>query len=109
MKILVVSPYFNEPHRWMISGQKTAFELSKNHSVTVATTGSETTIELVNKNLKIYRKKDIFLPDPINYSLIPGWFGFLKQIVLDEKPEAILINKHMFYSSLAIWLLRRYK
>lgn len=107
MKILVIVPYFDEPHRWMISGQKTAYELAKSHEVIVLTTGPRSTVEQKNKKLKIYRVKDIFLRDPINYSIIPGLFGMVRKIVKQDKPDAFLINKHMFYSSLAIWQLKR--
>lgn len=106
MKILVVVPYFDEPHRWMISGQKTAYQLAKNHEVVVVTTGATAKVELKN-NLKIYRLKDIFLPDPINYSFIPSLFGQIKKIVRVEKPSVALINKHMFFTSLAVWPLKR--
>ncbi len=107
MKILVIAPYFDEPHRWMISGQKTAYELSRNHQVIVLTTGQKVSVEKKNKNLKIYRIKDIFLRDPVNYSIIPGLLSAIRKIVQQEKPEAFLINKHMFFSSLAIWPLKR--
>jgi glycosyltransferase involved in cell wall biosynthesis len=107
MKILVVVPYFDEPHRWMISGQKTAYTLALDHDVVVLTTGVKNSIEQPNDRLKIYRLKDIFLRDPINYSIIPGLFSDIKKIVQEEKPDAFLINKHMFYSSLVIWPLKK--
>jgi glycosyltransferase involved in cell wall biosynthesis len=107
VNILVVVPYFDEPHRWMISGQKTAYELSKQHQVVVLTTGPKTDVVAVNKSLKVYRLRDIFLRDPINYSIIPGLFRAVRTIVKQEKPEVVLINKHMFFSSLAIWPLKR--
>lgn len=107
MKILVVVPYFDEPHRWMISGQKAAYELAKKHQVVVLTTGAKTVTERVSKNLTVYRLKDWFIPDPVNYSVIPGLFSAVKRIVASEKIEACVINKNMFYSSLAIWPLKR--
>jgi len=106
-KVLVIVPYFEEPHRWMISGQKAAYELAKYQQVVVITTGHHDTIEQKNSNLKVYRLKDWFLPDPINFSIIPGYFRKLKKIVQEEKPNSCLINKHMFYTSLAIWQLKR--
>lgn len=107
MKILVVVPYFEEPHRWMISGQKTARELARNHQVVVLTTGRKASTVQEGKNLKIIRLKDIFLPDPINFSIVPGLFKEVRRIVHSENPDAFLINKHMFYTSLAIWPLKR--
>ncbi len=107
MKILVVVPYFDEPHRWMISGQKTAHELAKHHKVVVVTTGAVASSEQPYPNLTIYRLKDIFLRDPINYSIVPSLFGRIRQIVEREKPDSVLINKHMFFTSLALWPLKR--
>lgn len=107
MKILVVVPYFDEPHRWMISGQKTAYELAKDHAVIVLTTGEKTVVERPKKNLTIYRIKDIFLRDPINYSIVPGLFKAVRTLIREEKPDVCLINKHMFFTSLAIWEMKR--
>lgn len=106
MKILVVVPYFEEPHRWMISGQKTARELARTHDVIVLTTGQNSTIEKVHEHLTIYRLKDIFLRDPINYSFVPKLWPAIWRLVQEEKPDAYLINKHMFFTSLAIWPLK---
>lgn len=107
MKILVVVPYFDEPHRWMISGQKTAHELAKEHEVVVLTTGVKTVVEQPKQNLTIYRIKDIFLKDPINYSVVPGLFKAVRTLIRQEKPDACLINKHMFFTSLVVWEMRR--
>lgn len=107
MKILLVVPYFNEPHRWMISGQKTAFELAKNHQVTVVTTGKQAAVENPIPSLKIVRVKDYFIPDPVNYSFVPSLFKEVSRIVREENPDGFIINKHMFFTSLAIWTLKR--
>ncbi len=106
MKLLVIVPYFDEPHRWMISGQKTAYELSKSHQVIVLTTGTTSRIERPNSNLTIYRLKDIFLPDPINFSIVPTLFHAVQTIMRHDAPDACIINKHMFFTSLAIWPLK---
>ncbi|OGD61714.1 hypothetical protein A3A71_00670 [Candidatus Berkelbacteria bacterium RIFCSPLOWO2_01_FULL_50_28] len=107
MKILVVVPYFDEPHRWMISGQKTAFELARHHQVVVLTTGVKAAVERPVPNLTIHRIKDWFIPDPVNFSIIPGLYGAVRRLVRTESPDAFLINKHMFWSSLSIWPLKR--
>lgn len=104
MKVLIISPYFFEPHRWMISGYKTALNLSKGHQVVVLTTGKPA-YEKLNPNLKIYRLKDLFLPDPVNFSIVPGLFSKLKKVIKKEKPDIFLVNKNMFYTSLSVlWL-----
>jgi len=105
MKILIVSPYFFEPHRWMISAYKSALALAKRDQVIVATTGRPYK-EKVNENLTIYRLRDIFLPDPINFSFVPFLSFHLYKIIRKEKPDCFLVNKHMFYTSLAVFWLK---
>jgi glycosyltransferase involved in cell wall biosynthesis len=105
MKILIICPYFFEPHRWMISGYKTALSLSKKMKVVVLTTGRPFYEEL-NPNLKIYRMKDFFIPDPVNYFIVPGLFFYLLKVIKKEKPDVFLVNKHMFYTSFSIFWLR---
>lgn len=91
----------------MISGQKTAFELAKHHEVIVVTTGRKPGREKRGDRLTVYRLKDIFLPDPINYSIVFGLFLAVRTIVAKERPDACIINKHMFYTSLSIWTVKR--
>jgi glycosyltransferase involved in cell wall biosynthesis len=106
VKLLVIVPYFDEPHRWMISGQKTAYELAKKHDVIVLTTGTTNRVEQRSDRLTIYRLKDIFLPDPINYSVVPTLFHAIQTILKRNKLDLCIINKHMFFTSLAIWPLK---
>lgn len=105
IKILIISPYFFEPHRWMISAYKTALFLSKKHEVVVLTTGSKP-FEQYNKNLKIYRMEDWFIPDPVNFSIVPGMLFRLLRVIRTEKPTHFVVNKNMFYTSLCIFWLR---
>ena len=107
MKILLVAPFFFEPHRWMISAYKTALNLSKDNQVIVLTTGKKR-YEKISNNLTIYRLKDYFLPDPINYSFVPKLFSKFFQLVKNNKPDIILVNKYMFYTSLVV-LFARFK
>ncbi len=103
----MIVPYFAESDRWMISGQKTAHALSKEHQVTVLTTGREPGVRQLGPNLTVHRLKDIFLPDPINYSLIPGLFKAVRSIVKSQKPNICLINKHMFQTAWTVWTVKR--
>lgn len=89
----------------MISAYKTALYLSKDHQVVVLTTGTPRT-EKINANLTVYRMWDIFLPDPINYSVVPGLFISLVMVLIKERPTHFLVNKNMFFTSLAIPFLR---
>lgn len=105
MKLLLIAPYFFEQHRWMISAYKAANYLSKKIDVVVLTTGRPS-FELINSHLRIYRCRDWFLPDPINYSVVPGIFFRLRKIIKLERPDVFMINKHMFFTSLAAIHLR---
>lgn len=105
MKILVVAPYYNEPHRWMASAQKAAEQLSKDHEVVVVTTGKPAFTQLAS-GIRVYRMFDFFIPDPVNYSFVPGLFFSLLKVIRRERPELCLVNKHMFFTSFAIPMLR---
>ena len=105
MKILIIAPYFFELHRWMISGYKTALCLSKKNKVVVLTTGKPF-CERFNPNLKIYRMRDFFMPDPVNFSIVPGLLFYLLKVINKEKPDVFLVNKHMFYTSFSIFWLK---
>ena len=105
--ILLISPYWKEPHRWMVSSFKLA-ELWQRlgYRVVVACMGSESGTEHVSPTLTIYRKKDFFLRDPWNYGIALGFSGFVRRIIRTEKPDAIVANKILFWSSLSVISLR---
>lgn len=105
MKVLIVTPYFFEKHRWMISAYKTALQLSKRHEVVVLTTGKPR-YEVLNENLAVYRMPDLFIPDPVNYSIVPTLFFSIFRILRKERPQACLVSKHMFGTSFAVFFLR---
>ena len=62
--------------------------------------------EVLSPTLTIHRKKDFFLPDPWNYGICFGFSGFVRRIIRDEKPDIIVCNKILFWSSLAVIPLR---
>ncbi len=101
--ILLISPYWKEPHRWMVSSYKLA-ELWQRlgYRVVVACMGSETKIEKPSDTLTVHFKKDIFLKDPWNYGICVGFSGFVRRLVASEKPDVIVCNKLLFWSSLAV-------
>jgi len=107
MNILLVSPYWKENHRWMVSSVKLA-ELWQRlgHTVTVACMGSQTGTERVSPTLTIHRRKDVFLPDPWNYGIAFGFAGFVRRLVEEEKPDVVVINKVLFWTSLSAIALR---
>jgi glycosyltransferase involved in cell wall biosynthesis len=104
MKILLVTPYFFEPHRWNISAYKSAHSLARiGHDVVVFTSGSrgQPPLEELDSNLKVYRFRDIFLPDPVNYGIVPFLFTRLWNVMRKEKPTHFLVFTHMFHTSLS--------
>lgn len=110
--ILLISPYWKEAHRWMVSTVKMA-ELWQRlgYNVVVACMGSETKTEKMSDTLTVHFKKDMFLPDPWNYGICFGFSGFVRGIAEAEKPDIIVINKVLFWSSLSVipLTLRGYK
>lgn len=120
--ILLISPYWREEHRWMVSSYKLA-ELWQRlgYRVVVACMGEPVaggsrleatshqppaSVEIVSPTLSIYRKKDIFLKDPWNYGIAFGFSGMVNKIVETEKPDLIVVNKLLFWTSLSAISLR---
>jgi glycosyltransferase involved in cell wall biosynthesis len=110
MKVLLVAPRFFDKkfgeRRAVMSAYKTAFALSHHCQVVVVTAGPPPRYERINKNLVVYRLWDLFLPDPVNYGIVPGIFWQLPKIIKKEQPTAFLVNKHMFFTSFATPILR---
>lgn len=126
--ILLISPYWKEAHRWMVSSVKLADLWQRlGFRVVVACMGDEIAKiekqnakegeslrpspfafppEDVSPTLRIYRKKDIFLKDPWNYGICFGFAGLVRRIIAEEKPDAIVVNKVLFWTSLSILSLR---
>lgn len=109
-KILIVAPRFFDrvygERRAMMSAYKTALALSKHADVVVVTAGPPPRREALNPHLVVYRLWDLFIPDPVNYGIVPGLLPSLWSIIRAERPDAFIINKHMFFTSLAAPLLR---
>jgi glycosyltransferase involved in cell wall biosynthesis len=113
--ILLISPYWKEPHRWMVSSFKMA-ELWQRigYRVVVACMGDmrsqesgvRSQFENLSPTLRIYRKKDIFLPDPWNYGMAFGFTGMVRKIIREERPDLIVCNKVLFWTSLSVIALR---
>ncbi|MDO8468259.1 MAG: glycosyltransferase [Candidatus Peribacter sp.] len=112
--ILLLSPYWKEEHRWMVSTVKLS-ELWQRlgFRVVVACMGciegqegekgqkGKESVTKVSESLTIYRKKDFFLPDPWNYGIAFGFFGLVRRIIREERPDLIVINKLLFWTSLS--------
>lgn len=106
-RILLISPYWKEEHRWMVSSVKLA-ELWQRlgYRVVVACMGSESSIEKVSDTLEIHRRKDIFIPDPWNYGIAFGFSGYVGRLAKNLKPDHIVVNKLLFWTTLSLIPLR---
>ncbi len=106
--ILLISPYWKEDHRWMVSSYKLA-ELWRRlgYKVIVACMGSETRpLTKLQDNLFLATRKDWFLKDPWNYGISFGFSGFVLKLAEEEKPDIVIVNKVLFWSSIALLRLR---
>jgi glycosyltransferase involved in cell wall biosynthesis len=103
--ILLISPYWKEPHRWMVSSVKLA-ELWQRlgYQVNVVCMGprNDKTPEKIREHATVQFKKDIFLKDPWNYGICFGFSGLIRKRVKAEKPDYIVVNKLLFWTSLSI-------
>jgi glycosyltransferase involved in cell wall biosynthesis len=105
--ILLISPFWKEPHRWMVSSVKLAALWQRlGYHVVVVCMGSQTGVEQVSDTLVIHRRRDMFLPDPWNYGIAFGFAGYVRRLAADLNPDHIVINKVLFWSSLAAIPLR---
>ncbi len=105
--ILLISPYWKEEHRWMVSSYKLA-ELWQRlgYNIVVVCMGSSTRIEKVSDTLTIHFRKDFFLKDPLNFGISFGFAGYVRRVIRDMKPDLVICNKVLFWSSFSTILLR---
>ena len=105
--ILLISPYWREAHRWMISTCKLA-ELWQRlgYRVVVVCMGSESGTVEVSPTLTVHMRRDFFLADPWNYGIALGFTGFVRKIIRREKPDIVVANKILFWTSLSVLALR---
>ena len=105
--ILLISPYWKEDHRWMVSSVKlTELWQRLGYRIVVVCMSKSTGVEKVSDTLTIHRRKDFFLPDPWNYGIAFGFSGYVRRLALELKPDLIIVNKLLFWSSLAVIRLR---
>jgi len=105
--ILLISPYWKEDHRWMVSSVKLA-ELWQRigYRVVVLCMGHGLSSEKVSDMLEIHRIPDIFLKDPWNYGIAFGFSGNAARLAKEMKPDVIVVNKILFWSSISLIRLR---
>src|SRR3989338_4976334 len=76
------------------------------YRIVVACMGSQARVEHVSDTLTIHFKKDIFLPDPLNFGICFGFTRFVRQLIHTENPDLIVVNKVLFWTSFAMIPLR---
>lgn len=108
--ILLISPYWKEDHRWMVSTVKlTELWQRLGYSVNVLCMGDTAkhgSIERISDTLTVHRVKDVFIPDPWNYGIAFGFSGYAAKLAKTLKPDVIVVNKVLFWSSMALLRLR---
>jgi glycosyltransferase involved in cell wall biosynthesis len=105
--ILLVSPYWKENHRWMVSSYKLADLWQRlGYKVIVICMGEKSEIEHATDTLVIHRRRDIFLPDPLNFGIAFGFFWYVLKTIKKENPDILICNKVLFWSSFCVIPLR---
>jgi glycosyltransferase involved in cell wall biosynthesis len=101
--ILLISPYWKEEHRWMVSSVKLAdLWQRRGYKVIAVCMGSSSRVEEVSDTLTVHYRKDIFIPDPWNYGIAFGFTSYIKRLIRSEKPDHIVANKILFWTSLCV-------
>ena len=76
------------------------------YRVVVVCMGAATSKEVVSPTLTLERVRDFFLPDPLNYGIAPTFLFHVLRALREEKPDLVIVNKVLFWSSLVVPLLR---
>lgn len=76
------------------------------YRIVVACMSSASSVEYVSPTLMICRRRDLFLPDPLNFGISFGFSRFVRRIIRTERPDLIVVNKVLFWSSFAAIPLR---
>lgn len=110
LKVLLIAPTFgiakDNKTQAMMSAYKTALYLSEKAHVIVLAAGPEPQYEKVHDQLEVYRLKNIYLKDPINYVITPSIFWHTVRLIRKENPDIFLVNKFMFFNAFVIPLLK---
>ncbi|MEM4755676.1 MAG: glycosyltransferase family 4 protein [Candidatus Woesearchaeota archaeon] len=107
--ILLISPNFYEPTAWMMSAYKSALALTTYQHLKVVVLTSQTKGSKAYERIQgveVYRSKGWYLADPFNYTFTPFIFRDLGKLIKKYQPDAFLISKYMFFTSLTGFYLR---
>ncbi len=64
-------------------------------------------IEKISDTLEVHWISDVFLPDPWNYGIAFGFSRYVASLAKSLQPDVIVVNKVLFWSSIALLRLRR--
>lgn len=106
--LLIITPYFKDPHRGVASAYKLAEQMSKHgHKVHVLTAqASGQPKEEQFGTITIHRTKDIFIKDPFNFNIMPNLWPRLWTLTKKIRPDMAFIAKHFFFTTLAAPILK---
>lgn len=115
--ILLISPYWKEEHRWMVStvklaelwqrlGYRVVVLCMGRRSEKVKMKNEKYDVEHISDTLTIHRVPDLFIPDPWNYGIAFGFSGHAVRLARGLTPDIIVVNKVLFWSSIALLRLR---
>ena len=106
MRILYITSYWDEPHRWSSSAVKLAGQWCRlGCKVTVlcmcnVENGKYEEVSFAN-SLTVCKVQDWFLPDPWNYGVALSFFRIASLKVEEVQPDAIVVDKVLYWTSIA--------
>ncbi len=68
--------------------------------------GKRIYVEKISETLEVHHIQDFFLPDPWNYGIALGFTGYVRKLIRKEKPDHIVVNKLLFWTSFSTIALR---
>jgi glycosyltransferase involved in cell wall biosynthesis len=104
-----VAPYFKDSFAGKISmgsAVAAAHQLSSRHEVLAITTGRRKPKEEISPRLTVLSAPAFLLPDPVNYVISPASLFMVARAIRDYRPDLVMVNKFMFFTSFAAPLAR---
>ena len=99
-----MAPYFKDSFAGKISmgsAVMAAHHLSGRHEMLVITTGREQRREELSSQLTVLSAPALLLPDPVNYVISPASLLMTIQAIRTFRPDLVIVNKFMFFTSFA--------
>jgi glycosyltransferase involved in cell wall biosynthesis len=108
MRILLLTAYFKEEARSIPTSYKLArLFATRGNKVFVLTSKSiSKNTYKPHKNIKVVESKDYFIKDPLNLNVMPFLLNDLARVIREERPDACIISKYIFFPILAVPYLK---